>query len=158
MYQLEVKRWPVEHRFNPSAGWKVLVDIDAMERARGGSHPAGKEERAAIAEARLLELGAQIGAHPQFGRADLVAHHAIHGALVVEVEGTSSRQPEQAMYSALGQVVLLMRGGLEKFALAVPDEPRWERQLLKIPSHVKQVVGLSCLLVSEGGVREVQAA
>jgi hypothetical protein len=30
MYQLEVKRYLIELMFNPSDGWKVIVDIDAM--------------------------------------------------------------------------------------------------------------------------------
>ena len=33
MNQLEVKRWLMEHRFPPSEGWYLTVDIDAMERA-----------------------------------------------------------------------------------------------------------------------------
>lgn len=58
MYQLEVKLWLITHRFNPSDGWKVTVDVDAMERARGGNHPEGKKERVKKAEKKLVELGA----------------------------------------------------------------------------------------------------
>lgn len=154
MYQLEVKRWLVEHRFHPREGWEVTVDVDAMERARGGQHPEDKKARARSAEAALVHLGATVGAHPVFGRADVVAEHPAHGLYLVEVEGTSSRQSEQAMYSALGQSVLLMRGGAEKYLLAVPDEPKWERQLRKIPSFALERLGLRCVLVSKGGVRE----
>lgn len=154
MYQLEVKRWLVEHRFHPREGWDVTVDVDAMERARGGKHPDNKKALVQVAETALIELGATIGAHPMFGRADVVAEHPEKGVYLVEVEGTSSRQSEQAMYSALGQSVLLMRGGAEKYMLAVPDDPKWERQVGKIPGFALEQLGLQCVLVSEGGIRE----
>jgi len=98
-----------------------------------------------------------LGAHPKFGRADVVAEHPTHGTVVVEVEGESSRQREQAMYSALGQLVLLMHD-LEdstSYAIAVPDSPDWERQLAKVPSAVAQKLRLRLYLVSESGTREV---
>jgi len=153
MYQLEVKQWLIRYSFPPSAGWVVRVDIDAMERAKGGQHKQGKAERARIAEAALLRMGVTIGAHPEFGRADIVANHPEHGLFVVEVEGDSSRQKEQALYSALGQLVLQMQGTKHGFVLAVPDEPAWEKQLLKVPRHARATLGLSCLLASEQGVR-----
>jgi len=155
MYQLEVKRWLVVYRFPPSEGWKVQVDVDAMERARGGEHKPDKIARARAAEDGLLALGAFIGAHPKYGRADIVAEHPKFGTYIVEVEGTSSRQKEQAVYSALGQLVLQMQGAKAHFLLAVPDDMSWEKQLRKIPPHAKATLGLSCLLVSEGGVKEV---
>ncbi len=126
-----------------------------MERAKGGQHKPGKAERARVAEAALLSMGVTIGAHPEYGRADIVAVHPNHGLFVVEVEGSSSRQKEQAVYSALGQLVLQMRGTNHGFVLAVPDEPSWERQLLKIPQHARAILDLSCVLVSEHGVRAV---
>lgn len=155
MYQLEVKYSLVAHRFPPQEGWKVLVDVDAMERGKGGSHPVDKASRAQAAEAALLALGATLGAHSEFGRADVVAEHPTHGLYLVEVEGSSSRQKEQAMYSALGQLVLQMQGRPHKFMLAVPDDAQWERQLRKVPSHARTLLGLSCALVSASGVREV---
>lgn len=153
MYQLKVKQWLVAYRFPPSKGWRVRVDIDAMERAKGGQHKPGKAERARVAEVALLSMGVTIGAHPEFGRADIVAEHPKHGLFVVEVEGNSSRQKEQAVYSALGQLVLQMQGTKHGFVLAVPDEPSWEKQLLKIPLHARETLGLSCVLVSEHEVR-----
>ena len=39
MYQLEVKRYLVEHQFPPTDGWEVTVDVDAMERARAARAP-----------------------------------------------------------------------------------------------------------------------
>lgn len=155
MYQLEVKHWLVEYRFPPSEGWRVQVDIDPMERARGGQHKPDKVARVKAAEDALVMLGAFVGPHPTHGRADIVAEHPKHGTYIIEVEGSSSRQKEQALYSALGQLVLQMHGGKYHFLLAVPDDSSWEKQLRKIPSHVKATLGLSCLLVSKGGVKEV---
>lgn len=155
MYQLEVKRWLVAYRFNPVDGWKVHVDVDAMERGNGGQHPDGKAERAAAAEAELRAIGAVIGAHPIYGRADIVATHPEHGCYVVEVEGHSSRQKEQAVYSALGQLVLLADGRDHFLLLATPDEPAWEKQLLKIPQHVRDKLNLDCMVVSRSAVRMV---
>lgn len=154
MYQLEVKHWLVSHLFPPSEGWSVLVDVDAMERAKGGQHNPDKAERVEQAESALIALGATVGAHPEFGRADVVAEHPTKGLYLVEVEGTSSRQKEQALYAALGQLVLQMQGRPHKFLLAVPDDPLWEKQIRKIPRHACAVLGLSCVPVSEHGVRE----
>ena len=154
MYQLEVKRWLVEYRFPPSEGWKVYVDIDAMERANGGQHKPDKKGRVEEAENALVVLGVIIGPHPIYGRADIVAEHPTQGIYIVEVEGTSSKQKEQAIYSALGQLIFQMKGGKEHFLLAVPNEAPWEKQLRKIPSHVKAILGLSCLLVDKDGLKE----
>jgi len=152
MYQLEVKKWLVSHRFPPKDGWKVQVDVDAMERL---DHRPGKADRARVAEDALIRMGAAIGPHPEFGRADIVAEHPTKGLFIVEVEGMSSRQKEQAIYSALGQLVLQMQGRLHKFVLAVPDDESWAAQVRKIPKHACTVLGLQCLLISEHGIREV---
>ena len=155
MYQLEVKRWLVTYRFPPSKGWNVTVDIDAMERARGGQHKPDKVARAKVAEDALTNIGVSFGSHPLYGRVDVVAEHPKHGTHIIEVEGLSSRQKEQAVYSALGQLVLQMKNNTERFILAVPDNESWEKQLHKIPSAAKTKLRLSCLLVSESGVRDV---
>ncbi|MBJ6799715.1 hypothetical protein [Geomonas propionica] len=154
MYQLEVKRWLVTHRFHPRDGWQVHVDIDAMERAKGGQHKSDKAEIAAEAEAELRAIGAVIGAHPVYGRADVVATHPAFGTFVIEVEGDSTRQKEQAVYSALGQLVLQADGKPHQLMLAIPDEPAWEGQIQKIPPYVRKLLQLSCVLVSEDAVRE----
>ena len=157
MYQLEVKRYLIELMFNPSDGWKVIVDIDAMELAKGPQQKDGKKQRVLDAEKRLNELGVEIGVHPKYGRADVVASHPQKGTFLIEVEGKSSKQKEQAIYSALGQIVLLMNEDNNKvfFGLAVPDQPEWERQLKKVPRRVKELLSLRCILVSEGNVREI---
>ena len=160
MYQLEVKAMLVESLFPRVNGWFVTVDMDAMERARGGKHPLGKLERVQAAEAQLRnKLAVTLGAHPKFGRADVVAEHPVLGTVVVEVEGESSRQREQAVYSALGQLVILMHDfeDTTSYAIAVPDTPEWERQVTKIPEAVAERLRLRLYLVSDSGVRELQA-
>jgi hypothetical protein len=107
MYQLELKKWLVAYCFPVAEGWEVTVDIDAMERGETGQHPADKKAIAAECEKWLRDQGARIVAHSLYGRADMVAKND-RGTLVIEVEGDSSRQKEQAMYSALGQIVLSM--------------------------------------------------
>ncbi|MCG2593018.1 hypothetical protein LZ009_09515 [Ramlibacter sp. XY19] len=154
MYQLEVKRWLVYHRFSPQQGWRVYVDVDPMERGASG-HAADKVARAREAETALVTMGAQIRAHKDFGRVDLVAEHDVHGRVFVEVEGSSGKQREQALYSALGQILLSMSASEGRYVLAVPDDARWERQLAKIPSRVRELLKLECVLVSDVAVRDV---
>ena len=160
MYQLEVKRHLVKLMFLPSSGWKVTVDIDAMERAKGGSHPDGKAAVAAESERWLREAGVSIGVHPRFGRADLVAEGSDGQLYVFEIEGNSSKQKEQALYSALGQLLLLMNEDrpTTRFGLAVPDSPQWEKQLMKVPTSVGRRLNLSLFLVSPTGVRQALAS
>jgi hypothetical protein len=158
MYQIEVKRWLVTHHFPPTDGWTVTVDLDAMERARGGSHPNGKMAVAEQCELWLRNAGVTIGCHVRFGRADVVAEHPKRPMHIIEVEGDSSRQSEQALYSALGQAILNMADppGQVRYGVAVPDTVAWERQLRKVPLHVREALNLDCLLVSESGVRSLQ--
>jgi hypothetical protein len=79
------------------------------------------------------------------------------GTFVIEVEGDSSRQKEQAMYSALGQIVLSMTDASPdvRYGLAVPDADAWAVQLRKVPLRVRELLRLQLLLVSKGGVREI---
>jgi hypothetical protein len=157
MYQLEVKSFLIAERFSPKDGWEVVVDIDAMERARGGQQRADKKERVEKAEQALRRLGVRIVTHPQYGRVDIVASHREHGIYLIEVEGESTKQKEQAVYSALGQSLLLMGDtptGIT-YGVALPDLPEWERQMLKIPPRVKDLLNLRCFLVSQKRVREI---
>lgn len=157
MYQLEVKRWLVAHLFPATEGWEVTVDIDPMERGIAGQHPPDKRGIASECEAWLRRQGVSIVAHPLYGRADLVAKKDGNGTVVIEVEGDSSRQREQAVYSALGQIVLSMNDPSPEitYGLAFPDSVTWETQLKKIPLRVRDALNLSLLLVSETGVRKL---
>lgn len=156
MYQIEVKRQLVERCFSPSDGWSVTVDLDAMERGVGGQHPEGKREIAERCENWFESQGIRLGAHPAYKRADIVAEHRNKGTFVLEVEGQSSRQRGQAVYSALGQILLSMTRFDEdiRYGVAVPDSPKWERQLDKIPTPVLERLGLHRFLVSSERVRQ----
>lgn len=136
--------------FPPARGWRVTVDLDAMELARGGQHPADKQAIAVRVKEQLAALGAKLGSHPKYGRVDLVAEKQGEPTWLVEVEGDSGRQREQALYSALGQVVLRMDKGTPamNYALAVPASEDWRRQVGKIPARVLKLLNLSVLLVS----------
>lgn len=155
MYQLEVKKFLVERMFLPADGWTVNVHIDSMERANGGKHPEGKKERVRDAEDCLRKLGVSIGHDHEFGRADLVARNQEDETCVVEVEGDSRKQKEQALYSALGQTLLQMKEVSKIcYGIAFPDNPDWERQLTKIPSFVTRKLNLSLWLVGKDEVRD----
>jgi hypothetical protein len=155
MYQLEVKRWLVHHKFPVAEGWDVTIDIDAMERGEGPQHPSDKKAIAQDCEAWLRTQGVKIVAHPLYGRADLVARKDGAGTFVVEIEGDASRQREQAMYSALGQIVLSMHDASSEiaYALAMPDGEKWAAQLRKVPDRILKLLRLRLWLVSETGVR-----
>ena len=156
MYEIEVKRYLVEHQFPPSQGWIVAIHLDAMEHAKGGQHPADKSERARRAMEWLATAGVRIGTDPEFGQADLVARKPGTATTVVEVKGDAARQKEQALYAAFGQAVLSMREDASvRYGLAVPDDPSWERQVQKIPAHIRSILSLTLWLVGEAGVREL---
>lgn len=157
MYQLEVKALLVSGLFNPEDGWEVSVDVDGMERACGGRHPEGKMEATQGALRSLKCMGASIGADEEYGRADIVARHPDKGTYVIECEGDTSRQREQSMYSALGQILLSMNNEsrLVRYALALPDDPKWEKQVLKIPSRLYSALGLEVYMVSRTGVSKL---
>jgi hypothetical protein len=158
VYQIEVKRYLVEHLFLSSEGWEVVVDIDAMERGISGQQPPGKREIAERCETYLREHGVRIGAHPVYKRADVVATHPAKGTFVIEVDGQSSRQSEQKMYSALGQLLLAMTRFEDNlvYGIAAPDLPEWELTFHKIPSQVCSRLSLRRLLVSEEGIRSLE--
>jgi hypothetical protein len=159
LYQIEVKLELVTLAFPPSGGWIVTVDVDPMERARGGVHPSDKSERAASALQELQALGVSIGEHDIYGRADIVADHPDLGRRIIEVEGDSSRQRDQAMYSALAQILLKWRGTTEhlRYGLAVPNSRRWRLQLVKIPSSIRELLGLELYLVGPGTLTTLRA-
>lgn len=155
MYQLEVKAALVASQFPKQSGWTVTVDVDAMERCQGGSHPADKRARAEAAFEQLEALGVKLGKkHPVFGRADIVAEHSGGEIVVLEVEGDSARQREQAMYGAIGQLLVSMRhdGPKVSYALAVPDTLSWRKQVEKIPLVVLSKLKLSVFLVGREGI------
>jgi hypothetical protein len=92
-----------------------------------------------------------------FGRTDIVAEHTKLGTVVIEVEGDSSRQREQALCSALGQALLVMRDFSESitYGIAVPDREDWVRQLRKVPFAAADRLKLQLLAVSPQRIREI---
>ena len=100
IYQLEVKRSLTAFCFPVAEGWDVTVDIALMERGENGQHLPEKTGIARECETWPRECGVQIVRHAVYGRPDLVASKAGFGTFVIEVEEDSSKQMEQAMYSA----------------------------------------------------------
>jgi hypothetical protein len=128
-----------------------------MEKGKGNQNPPEKREIAKRQIEWFEKNGVNIGPHPVYGRVDIVAEHPTHGSFLIEVEGKTIRQKEQAMYSALGQTIILMQErnhGLT-YCIAVPDEKAWINQLEKIPKKVCNLLNLRLFLVSEEGVREI---
>ncbi len=157
MYQLEVKHYLVKNFFHPDDGWEVTVDVDAMELAKGNQHKLDKKAKVEAAYKSLQDLGVDFGAHELYGRIDVSAVHKEKGHFLIEVEGQSSKQKEQAMYSALGQSILVMGKNDPQitYGIAVPDLLVWQKKIEKIPGRVKQILNLKCLLVKEHTVREI---
>jgi hypothetical protein len=156
MYQIQVKRNLIKKEFPPEDGWTVTVDIDAMEKGKGKQQKSGKKE---IAEKCLEDLRKQKvkeGAHPRYGRVDIVAEHQSKGVFIVEVEGKSGKQPEQSMYSSLGQIILSMHDeeNEKNYGLAVPEE--WKTQLSKIPRNVCRKLNLTLYLVGDTEVQVIK--
>lgn len=159
MYQVEVKLALVWLCFHPASGWAATVSVDPMERAKGGKHHPDKAGRAAAAIAQLQKLGVVLGKHTLFGPVDVVADHVKLGTRLIEVEADSSKQREQAMYSAVGQLLLSMK--LESasvwYGLAVPDAPEWIHQLRKIPPAVTRKLVLDLYAVGDNRVQMFEA-
>lgn len=155
MYQLEVKYNLIKNMFNPNHGWDVIVDIDSMERGKGSQNKPEKIERVKISEEKLIQLGVKINNKTPYGRVDILALHPVHGIHLIEVEGKSSKQKEQALYSALGQIILLINEKTKdlNYGIAVPDNTNWETQLRKLPNYIKEKLNIKCYLVSDEEVR-----
>ncbi len=105
----------------------------------------------------MRKLGANIGVHNKYGRIDICATNKTGETHLIEVEGKSSKQKEQAMYSAIGQSLLLMNKPTKNtfYGIAVPDTPDWEKQLSKIPTYIKNRLNLKCYLTSKESIREI---
>ena len=154
MHQIEVKRYLIEWRFHPHSGWNVTVDLDAMELGKGSQNTQEKRETAEKHRTWMKDCGVILSPHAEHGRADTFAHHATYGKWLIECEGDSSRQREQAMYSSLAQLILLMSDSRSNYALAVPNSAEWSRQTSKIPQFVRDKLALKVYLVSAEDVTE----
>lgn len=152
LYQIEVKRLLAEHLIGQ--GYEVCLHVDPMEICRGGVHPPGKEEKAKECIAWFERNGVRCEKDRDYGKADLVARHRRRGTLVVEVEGTASKPKSQALYSALGQLLLRKHGGYPEatYGLAVPNDLGWKKQLGRIPLALCTKERLSLYLVDSKSV------
>lgn len=154
MYQIEVKYHLILREFPPQDGWKVTVDLDAMEMGKGKQNPP--EKRVVAEEIRKLmdEQGVAIGPHSKYGRADVVAEKPGVETFIIEVEGDSRRQREQAVYSALGQLIMIMETDSDsiRYGVAVPDRPEWKEKLEQIPPDVRKALKLDLFLVAKDDV------
>ena len=157
MNQIEVKYHIIEKLFLPSDGWNVTVDLDPMEMGKGKQNPDGKRALAQTYRKWLENIGVHIGADERFGRADIVARHPEKGCFIIECEGDTRKQREQAMYSALGQTLLMVsaQDAGTHYGLAVPNSDEWRKQLSKIPKTVCQKLNLILYLVSDSVIEEV---
>ena len=151
MHQIEVKKALVAQLFPASRGWSVTVDLDAMELGKGPHGTVAKRAVGLACRDWFVAHGVALQPHPRFGRTDIVAEHPRAGIYVLEVEGESRRQPEQALYSAIGQVLLSMSNLSPRlrYGIAVPDTPVWQRQVAKLPRAARKRLGLHVYLVSE---------
>ena len=154
MHQIEVKRYLIQQLFHPSHGWTVTVDLDAMELGKGIQNSQEKSDTAAIHEKWMQDNGIAISSCSELGRVDIVAKHPSDGIFLVECEGDTTKQPEQAMYSALGQLLLHMKDASTHYVLAVPKSPIWSAQVAKITQHVRRTLGLRVFLVSSDDIKE----
>lgn len=157
MYQLVVKYHIVKFFLESDNGWEFYMHIDPMERAQGTQHKPDKKDLVLAAEKKLKELGVRFTNKPKFEKVDIYAEHPKFGKFLIEVEGKSSKQKEQALYSALGQLVLKMNGNtdINHYCLAFPDTKEWEITALKIPKYIKEFLKLKIFLVSESKLREI---
>ncbi len=154
MYKLEVKRWLVEYKFPPKDGWEVTVKIHPMERAIGNQHKPDKKERVKVAEDALISMQASICPNTKYGQ-DILAKHPRYGSYIGVVEGISSKQKKQAIYSALGKLILHMKNNKYIHFIGVPDDALWAKELYNIPLYVRNNISLICFLVSEERVRQI---
>src|SRR2546426_11579114 len=120
------------------------MHIDPMEKGVGGKHPPDKVKRVTAALRELRKLEVTIGTHKQFGRVDVVAEHEQGALRLIEVEGESERQREQALYSSLGQLLLSMKLWSDDvgYGIAVPNTREWVRQVRKIPTDLTKLLHL----------------
>ena len=154
MYQVEIKYQIISKLFNPKNGWTVHTDLDAMELGKGTQNNAEKRIVGEKYSSLLKSIGVLLKAHPEFGRADIVAQRN-DKTFIIEVEGLSNRQPDQALYSLLGQLLLKMKTNTEfyEYGIAVPYNSVLENQLSKIPLFVKNHLRLKYYIVGKDDIK-----
>ncbi|WP_292471444.1 hypothetical protein [Methanolobus sp.] len=166
MFQPRVKLEFVRRYCPPDKGWKVFVDIDASEEGRTGGFRNSLEARerqtqmkedASKVREEFRQLGVAVGGNranwysannlPELeGDRDIVAFNSEKGlCIIAEAEGASSRQPEQKLYKAIGQIVMAvsncnLENWEQRFFLIVHGE--------QISKHLKKASALEILGVA----------
>ncbi len=145
-------------RLRPADGWAVVVNFDVQERGKGNRPSLEKQATYAAVQDALLSDGATIGRDRDYATADLVARHARKRELwIVEVEGHSTGQPGDKVYSAVGQLLTRMRAGSgAKYGLAVHAELR--TTALKIPTQVRKLLDITIFVVAADRIEEIPPA
>ena len=164
MFQPRVKFEFVRRYCAPQDGWSVCVDIDPSEEGRTGSpresDTARKRQQDMQADARWVRqefeaLGVNVGDRKLWcaaqrvpyleGDPDIVAYNQVFKrCIVAEVEGTSSGQPEQKLYKAIGQIL--------RTASMLPEG--WQCYLVvvvygeKIATHLERAKALETLNIA----------
>ena len=154
MYKLEIKAALISAKFLPGNGWAVCVNIDGSEK---GLKDANKRARVEPAERIIRSAKVRIGRHSVFGAKDIVAEHPQLGTIVLKAIGLSRKQPEQELYSALGQLILSMDqlNGSVIYVVAAPDEPEWVEWMTRVPLALRQALHLELWAISDGGSRVI---
>jgi len=160
MFQPQAKFEFVIRYCAPRYGWVVHVDIDPSEMVQtGGKRKTSEAEKI---RCRMESLGAKakralegmrvtVGGPRRdwfkenslphvTGDRDIIAFHPeSRRCLIAEVEGSSSGQPEQKLYKAIGQIVMAVSttklvGWRTEFVLVVYGD--------KITEHLERATGL----------------
>jgi hypothetical protein len=147
-YQIEVKRYLLDHKIDL---WDdVVVDIDAEE--------LGKDDlfKKLQSDESIRCLNDFIGVNEY--RTDIKAtDRATKEKYFIEVEGFSSKQQDQAFYSALSQIILrIENNGVNKYGIAVPFTNSWIKQISKISTYIRSTLKIHLFLVDKNNVIEIQ--
>ena len=153
MHQIQVKQFLIAKKFPPTEGWSVSVHLDGMELGRGFQNPVGKRSVAEKCRRWFERNGVRTGPNREYNNLDIVAVHKSAGTHLIEVEGDTRRQPEQAIYCALGQLICKTPedGSNSILGIAVPNSPKWEELLQRIPRSVRDRLKLKAYLVDDNG-------
>ncbi len=89
------------------------------------------------------------------GHVDLVCDHpTTRERWIIEAKGETS-DVGLDFRTGLGQLIQAMDEDAAKYGMAIPDTPKFRFQLSKVPTRVRQVLGLHWVLVAESGAVQV---
>lgn len=149
-YQIEIKKYLVNHKRKHKLWKDIIVDIDAEEVGKDDSLKKSQSDEC------VLHLNAFKGVNEY--RTDIKATDILTKKnYYIEVEGFSSKQQEQAFYSALSQIILRMKNKSDNiYGIAVPNTESWIKQVSKISKYIRSILNIHLFLVDKKDVIEVQ--